>query len=175
MPEVHSHWRRQETFQEEGGTGTGVLIMSNFQQCETGRIYSRMSKSREVSMCSWCSITGNNQILIRHFRDNMWSSSIFWYDEWKPHGWVSEWEDTISSVREMGSKKGEAARFQASCYNDTPCDWWEMAGISTGITKLGKEIERIPETRLVMWRKTENKGEKWTMTWENWLYKWKIV
>ena len=42
-----------------------------------------------------------------------------------------------------------------------------MAGISTGITKLGKEMEWIPETRLVMWRKAENKGEKWTRTWEN--------
>lgn len=46
-----------------------------------------------------------------------------------------------------------------------------MAGISTEITNLGKEMEPMPETGLVIWRKAENEGETWKMIWENGLYK----
>lgn len=51
MPEVHSNWISQETFQGEGGIGSKVLMMSKFSVVEAEGIYSRMSKSREVSMC----------------------------------------------------------------------------------------------------------------------------
>lgn len=35
-----------------------------------------------------------------------------------------------------------------------------MAGISPGIAKFGKEMEWIPETRSVMWKKGKDEGEK---------------
>lgn len=59
--------------------------------------------------------------------------------------------------KEDGQRDG-GGRESSSQEFGYPCAQGEMAGISTGVINLGKEMKQISEARLVMWRKAESEG-----------------